>query len=173
MTQLTDILDIDKRAQILYALSVLVPSFALAGAYIYSNGPQLAQMQNYSAFDPLLFTSGAVIGAIGMSGVAWYFTRKPSVALSPVAGTLAGLYGGLEDVAVYIFCTVRGTGRCQGVQGLPPQLPWLDGSGIGTISSLLGFESVTDTALLASTVVTVAAGYAALVVLDSEVFENL
>lgn len=173
MTSLPEWLDIDRRAQVLYLLSVLVPSFSLAGVYIYSNGPKLAQMENYTQFDPLLFTSGALIGAAGLSAAAWYFTRKPAVTLAPVAGTLAGLYGGLEDVAVYLFCTVREAGRCQGVSGLPGELPWLSDSVIATVSGIFGFDAVTDTALLVSTGVTVALGYMALVVLDSEVFEDL
>lgn len=173
MTSLPEFLDIDRRAQVLYLLSVVVPSFSLAGVYIYSDGPRLAQMESYAQFDPLLFTSGALIGAAGLSAAAWYLTRKPAVTLAPVAGTLAGLYGGLEDVAVYLFCTVREAGRCQGVSGLPAELPWLSDSGISAVAKVFGFNTVTDTALLVSTGVTVALGYGALVLLDSEVFEDL
>jgi len=173
VTSLPELLDIDRRAQVLYLLSVLVPSFSLAGVYIYSDGPRLAQLENYTQFDPLLFTSGALIGAAGLSAAAWYFTRKPAVTLAPVAGTLAGLYGGLEDVAVYLFCKVREAGRCQGVSGLPAELPWLSDSGISAVAGVFGFNAVTDTALLLSTGVTVALGYGCLVVLDSDVFKDL
>ncbi|MFB6209616.1 MAG: hypothetical protein ABEJ56_05795 [Candidatus Nanohaloarchaea archaeon] len=170
--KLSDFLDIDRRSQVLYFLSVLIPSFSLAAVYIYGNGPKLAQMQAYSKFDPLLFVSGALIGAAGLSAVAWYFTEKPSVAVAPIIGNIVGLYGGLEDVAVYLFCSIRSTGRCQGVFGLPDKLPWLNDAGIGVISESLGFSAVTDTALVVSTALTITAGYLVLVAADLKVFNK-
>jgi hypothetical protein len=165
LTQL--FLGVDRRSLFGYGLGILVSAVTLAGVYVFAGGPSLAQMENYAAFDSLLYTFATVSGIAGVSGSFYYFTRNLSVSLSPLVGVAVGRFSGLQDVMVYVFCTVRQNGRCGNVTGLPNTLPWLEDSYIGILLRELGFETVTSLSLVVSSALFLGFGIVFLKILET------
>lgn len=136
-----------------FLIGFLVPASVLAASYVFGNGPSLTGMEEFVIVDSMLFATASFASALMGGGIYYYFTDDVSTSLAPVIGVFAGLHTGFEDFMVYVFCTVRSTGDCGGVTGLPGTWEWLNDSVfIGNVQSLLGFSNVTDLSLVLAVV---------------------
>lgn len=147
--RVTSFLDFDKR--ILYASAITAVFFGgiLAFVYTFMGGPSYVSNEAYAVYDSMFFVFAGLL-SLPFAGLMYYFTRDVSLSLAPVVGAMFSLFSGFEDVMVYVFCSVRGTGACSEVSGLPGTWPWLEGHYVGYVSRFLGFDTVTDISILLS-----------------------
>jgi hypothetical protein len=69
---------------------------------------------------------------------------------------------------VYVFCTVRQSGACGDVTGLPGTWPWLEGHPyIMKVSSLLGADTVIDLGIVIASVLALLVGFVFVKILDN------
>jgi len=151
---LTQVLELDLGDRVLagFGLSALFFGVVLAFVYTFWGGPEVVMNEGYQLYDSMLFSTAFLL-SIPLAGLMYFFTRDVSLSLTPVVGAAFSLFSGFEDLMVYVFCTVRQTGTCMDVSGLPGTWPWLEGHYVGYVSRFLGFDTVTDLSLVLAVVI--------------------
>jgi len=120
------------RRAIILGIGVAV---ALAAAYAVV-GIQLQGIPSYPVVDAYAFTITTFLAAVLVLG---YFLRYRDVSETVAFAAIIAwaVYLGLEDILVYVFLR----------EPVPSRLPWLDSSPVGIVATVLGFDTVTRTAL--------------------------
>lgn len=157
----------DNRALYSFLLTSLFFGGILAFVYTFWGGPSVVGNEGYLIYDSMLFSVSALL-SLPFAGLMYYFTKDVSLSLAPVVGAVFSLYSGFEDIMVYVFCTIRSTGDCSTVTGLPGTWPWLEGASfMGAVSKYAGFETVTDVSIVLSVVIGFVASLVFLKILNS------
>lgn len=122
---------------------ILVSVISLLDLFFMSSNLFASTQQDYITgnYTPglwdLFFKIGLVLIVLSSLGYYW-FRKDKSEALSIfISSILLWMIFGLSDLIFFIF---------QG-KNVPSSLPWLNGSFIGKISTLLGFSQVTNISL--------------------------